>query len=59
MAKEKEYEVNDLDLIEEAYDRIDLLVKILEKKGILGKGEYETKLNDFLDGKTDDLDLPK
>ncbi len=55
MAKDKEIiDVEDIDMIEEAYDRVDLLVSILEKKGILGKGEYDTKLEAFLDKKYDE-----
>lgn len=51
MANEDYHEVQDIELVEEAYDRIDLLVSILEKKGILGKGEYEKKLGELLDKK--------
>lgn len=53
MVKEDIHEVQDIELVEEAYDRIDLLVSILEKKGILGKGEYDAKLADLLDKKYD------
>ena len=51
MTKEEVYDVEDMDLIEEAYERVDVLVKLLEKKKILNKGEYESALNDFLDNK--------
>ncbi len=51
MAEDNTINVKDLDLIDEAYDRVDVLVEILDKKGIISKKEYETKLNQFLDEK--------
>ena len=51
MAKDKTIDVKDLELIDEAYDRVDVLIEMLDKKGILSKKEYETKLNKFLDEK--------
>lgn len=44
-------DVEDMDLIEEAYDRVEVLVNLLEKKGILQKGEYDNALDNFLDKK--------
>lgn len=54
MAKDETHDVNDIEMIEEAYDRVEVLVKLLVQKGILQKGEYESKLEAFLDTKYND-----
>ena len=51
MKEDKTIDVKDIDLIDETYDRVDVLVEMLDKKGIINKKEYETKLNRFLDEK--------
>ena len=55
MVKDKEeiHDVEDIELIEEAYDRVDVLVELLEKKGLLTKEEFEASLSKFLDKKYD------
>lgn len=47
MGNEKDIEVENIDLIEEVHDRIDVLIEILEKKGILTKEEYEAKYEKY------------
>lgn len=51
--KEEIFDVEEYDLIDEAYDRVDVLVDLLVSKGVLKKGEYEAKLNAFLDKKAE------
>jgi hypothetical protein len=52
MAKEVELasvEVDQLQIIEDLQDKVDLLIDILEKKGVLGKGEFEGKYGKLMD----------
>ena len=52
MAKEIEsanIDVDQLQIIEDLQDKVDLLIDILEKKGILGKGEFEGKYGKLMD----------
>ncbi len=42
---ESENEITELDLIYDAHDRLDALINLLEKKGILLEGEYERELD--------------
>jgi len=50
MEKEsKDIDVDELQIIEDAHDKVDLLVSILEKKGVLGKGEFDKKYEEIVD----------
>ena len=42
-------EVTELDLIYDAHDRLDALLNLLERKGIIVKGEYEAELEKVYD----------
>lgn len=52
MAKEIEsssIDVDGLQIVEDVQDKVDLLISILEKKGVLGKGEFEKKYGELMD----------
>lgn len=52
MAQEVEsasIDVDQLQIIEDLQDKVDLLIDILEKKGVLGKGEFEGKYGKLMD----------
>jgi len=50
MAKDKEYiDVEQLDMIEEVHTRLDVLLDLLEEKGVLTKAQYESRLEKFYD----------
>jgi hypothetical protein len=42
-------EVNELDIIYEAHDRIDALIELLIEKGIFTQKEYEKKLDEIFE----------
>lgn len=52
MADKKEYiDVDDTSLVEEVHDRIDVLITMLEKKGIMTREEFDSKYDEFMDKK--------
>lgn len=46
---ENEIDVDAIQIMEDAHDKIDLLVSMLEKKGVLGKGEFDKKYGELVD----------
>ena len=54
MVKDKEYiDVEQLDMVEEVHDRIDVLLDLLEEKGIINKKQYDARLEKFYENKED------
>ena len=47
--EEKIIDVDAMQIVEDAHDKIDLLVSMLEKKGVLGKGEFDKRYGEFVD----------
>lgn len=54
MTEEKFQEVDETDLIYEAYDRGDALLELLVDKGIITMTEYEEKLQEVIDRNYED-----
>lgn len=46
---EENVDLNEMDLIYEAYDRTDALLELLIEKGIITQEEYEEKLEEVIE----------
>ncbi len=51
MAKDEYVDVDELEMIEEVHNRIDVLLDLLEEKGVLTKAQYEARLEKFYESK--------
>lgn len=49
MVEENNMDVNELDLVYEAYDRTDALLELLLEKGIISEEEFEAKLEEVVE----------
>lgn len=54
MADKEFIDVDNTDMVEEVHDRIDALIEVLEKKGIMTKEEFDAKFADFVKRKYDE-----
>ena len=46
-SKKDREEVDNIELVEEVHDRLDALLYLLEKKGVINEGEYSKELEEI------------